>query len=301
MKSFGVALAISILACPVSALLISPRLEYRHDATAVLPPPSPGLPSVQDRDLLEDTAFGFGENQWVATGQIGISEAEVTVDATINPTQILLDGELSFSTNNGESASASTRNSLFFRLDQPAQITYTGDLAVGAGRFAFATFSLFDETRRTSIDSVVLSDGDSSNLGGTFQLEPGRYFIGLNANQNTQRSGNTYIVREGTASFSLNAIVAAIGGQAGDFDGGGQVEQNDLNLVLNNWGGPRGDWMNAGDFATALVDQEELNAVLNNWGSSTAPSLASNPGAVPEPAWAALLGLGLIGSRSRRA
>ncbi|MEM7577888.1 MAG: PEP-CTERM sorting domain-containing protein [Planctomycetota bacterium] len=295
-RSVGLTLLWIGLAGPASAVLVSPRLDYRHEATAVLPPPNSSTPATQDRDLFEDTAFGFGVTELTAVGQLGISEAEVSVDATINPTQVLLDGNVSFSTNNGESASASTRNTVRFTLDQPAQVSYTGNLAVGAGRFAFAVFGF--NGPEGSLDSVVLSDDDNSTLGGTYQLEPGQYSFVLNANQNTQRSGNTYIVREGTASFDLNAIFVALAGLAGDFNDSGAVEQGDLNLVLNNWGGNRTFEDGTTAFTTNNVDQEELNAVLNNWGSSSAPSFAGFD--VPEPAMLGLWGAGMMCLTGRR-
>ncbi|MEM7576533.1 MAG: hypothetical protein AAF328_03575 [Planctomycetota bacterium] len=94
-------------------------------------------------------------------------------------------------------------------------------------------------------------------------------------------------------------ITGGIGvGLTGDFTGNGQVEQGDLNLVLNNWGGARGAWENTEGFATGNVDQEELNAVLNNWGASGSPSFEGF--AVPEPA-TGLVVLGLLGlGRPRR-
>ncbi|MEM1027244.1 MAG: hypothetical protein AAGJ38_04095, partial [Planctomycetota bacterium] len=76
------------------------------------------------------------------------------------------------------------------------------------------------------------------------------------------------------------------------------VEQGDLNLVLNNWGQDAPFDSKGDPFATATVDQEELNRVLNNWGSSAAPSFAGS--AVPEPALAAVVGVGLLGLRRRR-
>ncbi len=290
-------------AAPASAVLVSPRLEYRHEASAIMPSPNAGTPPIQDRDLLDSTAFGFGVTELTAVGQIGVSEAEVSVDTTINPTQILVDGQLSFSTNNGETASANTRNTLRFTLAQPAQVSYTGNLAVGAGQFAFAAFGL--NGPGGSLDSVSLNNDQSSALGGAFQLEPGQYSFVLNANQNTQRNGNTYIVREGTASFDLNAIFTALTGVTGDYNGSGQVEQGDLDLVLQNWGVDTGvtglpaGWINDKD-NVGQVEQTELDRVLQNWGSTGAPNFGGFtelPG-VPEPAGVAVLAaLGLLGRR----
>ncbi len=89
---------------------------------------------------------------------------------------------------------------------------------------------------------------------------------------------------------------------AGDYNDSGSVEQGDLDLVLNNWGGPRtaGFVANADGFATANVDQEELDRVLNNWGSSNAPAFGQF--SVPEPAvgifLAAFAAFGLTRPRS---
>ncbi len=83
---------------------------------------------------------------------------------------------------------------------------------------------------------------------------------------------------------------------AGDYTGNGAVEQGDLDLVLNHWGGPRGAWENAEGFASGAVDQEELDRVLNNWGSASGPDL-SGLASIPEPT---LLGVLLLPTALRR-
>ncbi|MEM9752521.1 MAG: SpoIID/LytB domain-containing protein [Planctomycetota bacterium] len=92
-----------------------------------------------------------------------------------------------------------------------------------------------------------------------------------------------------------NAVFVAL---AGDYNGNGQVEQGDLNLVLNNWGATAGNVADEWRFGlpVGVVDQAELNGVLNNWGATQAPSFAGFT--VPEPA--AALGLfGLLGTALR--
>ncbi|MEM9752023.1 MAG: hypothetical protein AAF916_01410 [Planctomycetota bacterium] len=100
------------------------------------------------------------------------------------------------------------------------------------------------------------------------------------------------------AEAYLEALVGGVApGLAGDYNGSGSVEQGDLNLVLNDWGGPRpGDWANADGLTSPSVDQEELNLVLNNWGASSAPSFAGST--IPEPT--GLLTLGLFASAALR-
>ncbi len=81
---------------------------------------------------------------------------------------------------------------------------------------------------------------------------------------------------------------------AGDYNDSGSVEQGDLDLVLNNWGGPRpsgagGFVANADGFTTINVDQEELDRVLNNWGGSAAAAFRGSN--VPEPLAGAMVTL----------
>jgi hypothetical protein len=84
-------------------------------------------------------------------------------------------------------------------------------------------------------------------------------------------------------------LVAPSSGITGDYNGNGQVEQADLDLVLLNWGAdgtvPPDDWIN--DLPEDAIDQAELDGVLLNWGNMGA--LGASAG-VPEPA-AGLLAL----------
>ncbi|MEM1097769.1 MAG: hypothetical protein AAGH92_03155 [Planctomycetota bacterium] len=137
--------------------------------------------------------------------------------------------------------------------------------------------------RDQTIDKHVISLGEGRQLAAGERVE-------------------FFLIDAEAGGFSLDEFSAVLAAPImfGDFDASGQVAQGDLNLVLNNWGGPRGNWSNAQGFANTQVDQEELNAVLNNWGSSTAPSFASNPGVVPEPGLAVAGLVGLVGVRRRR-
>ena len=90
-------------------------------------------------------------------------------------------------------------------------------------------------------------------------------------------------------AFNPFGTLAEVLTLAGDFDNDGIVGQGDLNLALLNWGlgGVPIGWINDPPEA-GTVGQAQLNAVLLNWGNTA--ETASQ--AIPEPATAALLGLG---------
>lgn len=78
----------------------------------------------------------------------------------------------------------------------------------------------------------------------------------------------------------------------GDLNSDGFVGVEDLNLVLGNWNlnVPPGD-LRADPTHDGFVGIEDLNLVLGNWNSGSPPS---EGGAIPEPATAALLGVGIL-------
>lgn len=85
------------------------------------------------------------------------------------------------------------------------------------------------------------------------------------------------------------------GGIVGDFNNNGLVEQQDLDLVLGNWGTSAAEapatWEN--DLPEGNIDQTELDKVLANWGNTAG---LGNAAAVPEPHSIALLITGLLGT-----
>lgn len=88
----------------------------------------------------------------------------------------------------------------------------------------------------------------------------------------------------GTSEFDFildNFLVEQFGSNAmqdvtGDFNGDGQVDNGDLNLLLGSWGDSSvpAEWVNG---FVAPVDNGELNDLLGNWGFGVST-------AVPEPA-----------------
>lgn len=85
----------------------------------------------------------------------------------------------------------------------------------------------------------------------------------------------------------------------GDLDGDGFVGLDDLDIILNNWNLsiPPGDPL-ADPTGDSFVGLEDLDLVLQNWNAGTPPAGGS---AVPEPASAALVGMGsLFFLRKRR-
>ena len=96
------------------------------------------------------------------------------------------------------------------------------------------------------------------------------------------------------ASDSVRLNVVDILELTGDYNGNGQVEQADLDLVLLNWGAdaavaPQG-WVS--DLPSGIVDQDELDRVLLNWGAELGGGLGAV--SVPEPATCVLFAIAAV-------
>ncbi|MEM7576928.1 MAG: glycoside hydrolase family 30 beta sandwich domain-containing protein [Planctomycetota bacterium] len=176
----------------------------------------------------------------------------------------------------------------------------TGDVTPEVEYYAYGHASKFVDPGAVRIASDTI-DGVIETVA--FQNPDGsEVLIALNPSSgsrwfNVVRDGESFQYRltsESVATFVWEAAATLL---LGDYDGNGQVEQGDLNLVLNNWGSTRGDWENAEGLVSAGVDQEELNRVLNNWGSATPPDVLG--AFVPEPS-AGLVVLGGLSGFGRR-
>ncbi|MEO1497135.1 MAG: choice-of-anchor C family protein [Planctomycetota bacterium] len=96
---------------------------------------------------------------------------------------------------------------------------------------------------------------------------------------------------------TIDNVGAFLLGEPGDFSGDGLVDNDDLNLLLQNWGepaDPRPFGWNGVLPTGPTIDNDELNALLVNWGAGTTAT-------VPEPATAMLLLLTAAAARTRRA
>jgi hypothetical protein len=87
----------------------------------------------------------------------------------------------------------------------------------------------------------------------------------------------------------------------GDYNGDGEVSQEDLALVLANWGRvglPLG-WVALDQYDNSMVSQRELALVLSNWGRGITDVSSLAAPVIPEPTTAALLLPGLLLFRRR--
>ncbi len=217
-------------------------------------------------------------------------------------------------------------NASFVSSGDANTLTLDFGQVVFGGVAAALDFSVFNDAAASGLFTAgldldgVTGAGDTSVLTtdlGVFQALGAGQGAAFSAMLNTQATGTfsaTYTLSTSdenlagatagdALTLTLLAEVLEQAGITGDYNGSGQVEQGDLDLVLQNWGldtsgaGVPAGWVNDND-QLGQIEQTELDRVLQNWGSTSAPDFAGS--SVPEPA--ALGVLFLLGglSRSRR-
>jgi hypothetical protein len=179
--------------------------------------------------------------------------------------------------------------------------TVDGDLTLGAG----STLAL-DISTPSVLDTLNITG--NLTAGGTLQ-------VALDGSAPAPQLGDQFNILDfGTfsgsfSSFSLPALGSGLAWDTanllgnggilevinallqGDLDGDGFVGITDLNIVLSAWNtnvNP-GVWALGDPSGDGFVGIEDLNAVLGNWNAGAPPATRAS---IPEPASAALLGLG---------
>ncbi len=163
----------------------------------------------------------------------------------------------------------------------------------GTIRFDLAGTALTDFDR-LALTGLASLDGELEvNLLGAFNPAIGDQFPILTANAgvfNTFASLDLPALDPGEVwrvnyPNAITLVLEVVAGIVGDYNGSGQVEQGDLDLVLQNWGDPTppipAGWVN--DLPSGIIDQGELDGVLLNWGDTAAPDFGAAT-TVPEPA-----------------
>ncbi len=102
--------------------------------------------------------------------------------------------------------------------------------------------------------------------------------------------------------FVFMESIAVISVMDGDFNGNGQVEQGDLDLVLQNWGQTASQAVvGLYGLGPGTIGQGALDAVLQDWGGVAAPDFsAAPPGVVPEPGALGVAALAALAGLRRR-
>ncbi len=179
-----------------------------------------------------------------------------------------------------------------------------------------STHDLVSITGDAQVDGLLelsLINGFTPDAADTFTVFAAGSLIGFFDNVftgqrlDTTDGGGSFVVNYGLGSaFNENRIILsdflANVLLAGDYNGSGQVEQGDLDLVLQNWGvdtdvaGTPAGWNH--DLPSGLIEQTELDGVLQNWGSASTPDFRGS--AVPEPSSMVVLVVGFSALINRR-
>jgi len=191
-------------------------------------------------------------------------------------------------------------------------ISISGDLGLGAG--GTVAIDLGGTTAATEYDQLdtsrfaFLAGTLQVSLvdlgGGLFMPEVGDIFRLISAGDSIQGTFETLDLPAGFAwdvnytstAVELSLLAATL---VGDYDGSGEVDGNDLNLVLFEWNKDGDDvvvgWINQRPQSGTVVGIDHLNLVLFNWGSMTSATAA-----VPEPTGFLPILLGLLAAVGMR-
>ncbi len=176
-------------------------------------------------------------------------------------------------------------------------IVYRGPVEEFYGKYIFA-----DSVSGNiwAIDLEDIENFDPATPHGTLErlngiITPENGFVSI-VSFAEDEEGNLLIVDHGFQGANLGGHLYRLDFVSsayidGDFNGSGQVEQGDLDLVLQNWGDfeiPDG-WEARSQFS-GQMSQAELDLVLQNWGNDDGqPHFITGDGNVPEPAGLAVL------------
>lgn len=198
----------------------------------------------------------------------------------------------------------------FTVIDNPVLLVLSGDygftVEVGGVSASFRT-----GLEGPHIGTSLISAGQRYPIAATWELAPGEhtYLWEYSVWTSSAFMRNTPDIIEGHLDWNVEmSFINPDGGSLivdesqilpaliGDINGDGFVGAEDLDPILAQWGDTLPAFTGADIDGDGSVGQADLDLILGNWGAGTPPAA----GTVPEPAGAALLGLGLLALQRRR-
>lgn len=169
-----------------------------------------------------------------------------------------------------------------------------GDLYVASNNNIYRVNTTTDAVVATiNVGSVGLELGPDGNL---YAARGGANQIGQINPDTGATIDSTYLVGSGGTTNFINFFHFSTV-LTGDLNADGFVGQDDLNIILTNWGQSVavGNLLQGDPSGDGFVGQDDLNDVLTGWGQGTSPSIAT----VPEPGAAVMVAVLLLISRYR--